>query len=299
VRRGRPEGRPLRVEEKHVADDKRRGGKRPYGDDRRGGGNDRRGSGGDRRGGGRDGRRDDGPRQGGGGRPSHSNGGERRPTRGAITVGDEPGAELPKWIRDEVRLSTAKERVQPTLALLQDAAYGFAAGKYRQIAPKLEEAKKLSSRAATIRELLGLTYYRLERWEDALREMRAFRRLAGETTHMAIELDCLRALGRREDVDKTWALLRELGADGQAKSEAKVVYASFLLEQGEPGRAWKVVQPGRLHAEAPEHVVREWYVAARAAAAVGDAEAALKLARAIEKRDVAFPGLEELYGEIG
>ena len=281
-----------------MADDRRSGGRRPHGDDRNRGG-DRRGSGGGGRGGGgRDGRRYDGPRQDRGGRPSHSNGGERRPARGAITVGDEPGAELPKWIRDEVRLSTAKERVQPTLALLQDAAYGFAAGKYRQIAPKLEEAKKLSSRAATIRELLGLTYYRLERWEDALRETRAFRRLAGETTHMAIELDCLRALGRRDDVEKTWALLRELGSEGQAKSEAKVVYASFLLEQGEPGRAWRVVQPGRLHAEAPEHVVREWYVTARAAAASGDAEAALKLAKAIEKRDVAFPGLEELYDEI-
>ena len=281
-----------------MADDRRRGGKRPYGDNQRGGG-DRRGSGGDRRGGGRDGRRHDGPRQGGGGRSSHSNGGDRRPTRGAITVGDEPGAELPKWIRDEVRLSTAKEKVQPTLALLQDAAYGFAAGKYRQIAPKLEEAKKLSSRAATIRELLGLTYYRLERWEDALRETRAFRRLAGETTHMAIELDCLRALGRREDVDKTWALLRELGSEGQAKSEAKVVYASFLLEQGEPQRAWKVVQPGRLHTDAPEHVVREWYVAARAAAASGDPEAALKLAKAPPNPPAPSPGLEELYGEIG
>lgn len=227
------------------------------------------------------------------------NGGEGRPVRGAITVGDEPGAELPKWIRDEVRLSTAKEKVQPTLSLLQDAAYGFAAGKYRQIAPKLEEAKKLSSRAATIRELLALTYYRMEQWEEALREARAFRRLAGETTHMAIELDCLRALGRREDVDKTWALLRELGAEGQAKSEAKVVYAAFLLEEGEAARAWKVVQPGRLRADAPEHVVREWYVAARAAAAIGDAATALQLAQAIEKHDVAFPGLEELYDEIG
>lgn len=222
-----------------------------------------------------------------------------RPARGVLKVGDTPGSELPRWVRDEVRLATSKDRLQPTLTLLQEAAYGFAGAKYRQVIPKLEEAKKLATSVATIRELLGLSYYRLGEWESALREMRAFRRLAGETTHMAVEMDAQRALGRRDDVEKTWKLFRELGGDTWSKSEAKVVYASFLLEEGRARDAWRIVKPERLVAEAPEHTLREWYVAARVAAALGDSETATKLARAIEKQDVAFPGLEDLFDEIG
>ncbi len=225
--------------------------------------------------------------------------GRERPARGVLKVGDTPGSELPRWVRDEVRLATSKDRLQPALTLLQEAAYAFAAAKYRQAIPKLEEAKKLATSVATIRELLGLSYYRIGEWESTLKEMRAFRRLAGETTHMAVELDVLRALGRKEDVEKTWRLFKELGGDTWAKSEAKVVYGSFLLEEGRAREAWKIVKPDRLVADAAEHTLREWYVAARVAATLGDSETALKLVKAIEKRDVAFPGIEELYGEIG
>ncbi len=273
-------GRPLFVERwRHTVDDKKRGGsRRPDQPNRRGPGDRSHGY------------RADGP-------------GEEqdrvRPARGVLRVGDSPASELPRWVRDEIRLATAKDRVQPTMTLLQEAAYGFAAGKYRQVIPKLEEAKSLSSRVATIRELLGLSYYRSGQWESALKEMRAFRRLAGETTHMAVELDALRALDRPDDVEKTWRLFRELGGDTWAKSEAKVVYSSFLLERGRAREAWRIIKPERLVVEAPEHSLREWYVAARVAGALGDTETALKLAKTIEKRDVSFPGLEELFAEIG
>ena len=233
------------------------------------------------------------------GRQSRDRDERERTPRGVLKVGDTPGSELPRWVRDEIRLATSKDKLQPTLTLLQEAAYGFASAKYRQIIPKLEEAKKLSSRVATIRELLGLSYYRIGDWEAALREMRAFRRLAGETTHMAVEHDALRALGRREDVEKTWRLFKELGGDTWAKSEAKVVFGSFLLEEGRAKEAWPIVKPSRLTADAQEHTLREWYVAARVASSLGDQATALQIAKAIEKLDVAFPGLEELFSEIG
>ena len=184
------------------------------------------------------------------------------------------------------------------MRLLADAAHSFAAGKYQQALPKLIEAKKLSSATATIRELLGLTHYHLGQWDKALQELRTFRRLSGETTHMAEEMDCLRALDRPADVEKTWKLFKELGGSGLERSEAKVVYASFLLDVGRAKDAWSVVAPKRIEKDAPEHALREWYVASRAAAALGDAEAATKLADAIESRDAQFPGLGELRDSI-
>lgn len=193
---------------------------------------------------------------------------------------------------------TPKERREPTMKLLADAALLFSESRYPQALPKLREAKKLSSRTATIRELLGLTAYRTSNWEEALRELRTFRRLTGDTTHMAVEMDCLRALDRAADVEKVWKLFHELGGGPAAEKELSVVYGSFLLDEGRAKEAWKVTAPKRIQADAREHDFRRWYVAARAATALGDYDTAEQLAGAIEDREVSFPGLEDLRTEI-
>lgn len=248
-----------------------------------------------------DGRRKDAPQRSDADRSPRTDrrGAEGRPTRGTLTTGDLPGGDLPKWVREEIGRDTAKERREPTMRLLADAAHAFASGKYQQALPKLKEAKALSSRTATIRELLGLTLYQLGEWEEALRELRTFRRLSGETTHMAVEMDCLRALDRGGDVEKTWNLFRELEGNAQAVSEARVVFASYLLDVGRARDAWKVVGPKRIAADAPDHALREWFVAARAALAADDRDAARRLVAAIAKREPEFPGLDDLRERIG
>ena len=218
--------------------------------------------------------------------------------RGSLTTGDGPGGDLPKWVREEITRVTAKERREPTLRLLSEAAHSFASEKYAQALPKLKEAKALSSRTATIRELLGLTLYHTGQWEEGLRELRTFRRLSGETTHMAVEMDCLRAMDKPVDVEKTWALFRELGGNAQTVSEARVVFASFLLDAGRAKEAWKVVGPKRLANDAPDFELREWFVAARAALVLGDRDAAGRIIAGISKRDAEFPGIDDLRSAL-
>lgn len=234
-----------------------------------------------------------------GDRQSNRDGRERPPRRGAITTGSGRDSDLAKWVREEIARVTPKERREPTIRLLSDAAHSYAAGKYPQALPKLLEAKKLSSRTATIRELLGLTLYHTGQWDRALQELRTFRRLSGETTHMAEEMDCLRALGRPADVEKTWRLLGELGADAAAKSEARVVYAAHLLDEGRAKDAWRVVGPKRIDKEPAEAAAREWFVAARAAAELGDTDTAAQLVAGITRYDPEYPGLAELRDEVG
>lgn len=223
---------------------------------------------------------------------------QRPPKRGTLVTGDGADSDLPKWVREEINRSTPKERREPTINLLSEAAHLYGAGKYQQALPKLVEAKKLSSATATIRELLGLSHYHLGQWDKALQEFRTFRRLSGETQNMPAEMDCLRALDRPADVEKTWKLFNELGGGAADKSEARVVYASFLLDVGRARDAWSIVAPKRIEKSAPEHALREWYVASRAANALGDEAAATKLADAIESRDPQFPGLGELRDAI-
>lgn len=208
------------------------------------------------------------------------------------------GGDLPQWIRDEIGRVTTKERRDATLALLGEAADQFADARYPAAYARLVKAKGLASSSPTIRELLGLTAYRMGKWEEALRELRAFRRIEGDTTHLAVEMDCLRALGRQRDVPKVWEIFRERGASKGAEVELRVVYGAHLLDEGDAAAAWKVTNPGRIAADAHENDLRQWYVASRAALALGDAGTARRLLDAIETRDLGFPGLEELSQQI-
>jgi 23S rRNA pseudouridine2605 synthase len=218
--------------------------------------------------------------------------------RTGLHLSEQAGGDLPRWVRDEVQRVTSKDRREPTLDMLGAGAHAFAGGNYRKALPSLKEAKKLSPRTATIRELLGLTLYRLGDWEDALRELRTYRRLEGDTTHMAVEVDCLRALERPADVHKTWKMYRSLGGRPNADAEMRVVYGAFLLDEGQPRDAWAVVKPGRLVKDAAEWTLRQWFVAARVAIELGDIATARQLVKAIEARDAGFPGISELSDDI-
>lgn len=202
--------------------------------------------------------------------------------------------DLPRWIHDEVSRVTAKQKIAGTLELLQTAAAAFAAGKHGKARHLLEEAKELSPRTATIRELLGLSAYRLGRWDQALRELRTFRRLTGETTHMPVEMDALRALDRPADVEATWHSFRRIGGERDTEREARVVYGSFLLDQGRDREAWEVTDPKRMSPSPQDSELRVWFVAARAAARLGDFRTARRLYEALQSAAPGFPGLDDL-----
>ena len=76
--------------------------------------------------------------------------------------------------------------------------------------------------------------------------------------------------------------------------EARVVYASFLLDQNRPLDAWPVIKPGRLVASPSPGELRRWYVAARVALEAGDKDAARRLVAALDEQEPDFEGVDEL-----
>lgn len=244
------------------------------------------------------GRRGPGDRSGrrpSGGRPGGRDSGQRsqppgRSAKKEITAGT---GQLPKWIRDEILHSTPKDRRDIAIGELEAGLTAFADERFGKAAGALRRAKELAPRAATVREMLGLSAYQIEQWQEGLAELRTYRRLTGITDHMAVEMDCQRALGKLDGVDKTWELFNELGGSREAEDEIRVVYASSLLEQGERERAWVVIKPGRLIEQPPDSMLRRWAVAARVADANGDREAARKLVVAIRDADPNLPWLAE------
>src|SRR5680860_1637546 len=151
-------GRPSR--DGKIRDGKIRDGKIRDGKSRDGGGR-----GGDRS---RDGRsRDDRSRdrirddRSGGGRDGDAKSGDRsRRSIAAVPAGD-----LPRWVRDEITRTAPKDRREPALLNLSKAVAEFADERFGAAFELLKRAKDLAPQAATIRELLGLSAYHLERWD--------------------------------------------------------------------------------------------------------------------------------------
>lgn len=210
------------------------------------------------------------------------------------TITSVKGGQLPKWVRDEIIRSTPKDRREPALRHLGKAMELFADERYPAAAADLRKAKELSPRSATVRELLGLSTYRAGNWEEALRELRTFRRLSGDLIHYPVEMDSLRGLGRTEDVIKAWERLGEFDISATVNHEARVVYASFLLDQGRARDAWPVIRPGRMGASPTQGELRRWFVAARVAIAAGDHDAARRLVAALDAHEPDFEGVDEL-----
>jgi hypothetical protein len=195
---------------------------------------------------------------------------------------------------EEVGRVAPGERGRQAIAHLEEAVAAFVGGRYGRALQQAELGKESAPRDPTMREVIGLSAYRLGRWEQALAELRTFRRLAGDTTHLPVEMDVLRALERDQDVEVAWALLRRLGGERTTMNEARVVYGSFLLDRNRARDAWEVTRPPRIGGEADESELRVWYVASRAAARIGDLATARRLYEVIQAEDPAFPGLDDL-----
>jgi tetratricopeptide (TPR) repeat protein len=193
---------------------------------------------------------------------------------------------------------TPADRVAPALEALGAASEALGEGRYQAAVKHGERAKALAPNDSTVRETIGVAAYRVGDWSTALNELRAYRRMAGESTHLPIEMDVLRALGRDADVEKAWKELQRRGGHGLVLNEGIVVYSSYLLDKGRAKEAWKIANPGRTVAEPNEAHLRLYFVAARAAAALGDRDTAKQLSDTIVLADPAFPGWEELESEI-
>ena len=209
------------------------------------------------------------------------------------------GGQLPNWVSEQLARVTPKAKIAAATEHLLAAATYFSTGKHGKALHEAQQAKELSPRDATIREILALSAYRLGRWDLALRELRTFRRFTGEDTHMPVEMDVLRALDRGDDIESVWKTFNGMrGGMRSTRDEARVVFGSFLLDSGDARRAWEVTDPKRMSANPEESELRVWYVASRAAHRLGDKVTARQIFEAIEQADTAFPGLDELGREL-
>lgn len=167
--------------------------------------------------------------------------GDYRPSKNAPEIDtDVTGKELENWTLRALRQLEAQnaDTVAKHLVMV---------GRYLDIAPDfaLEHAVAASKRAGRIgvvREVVGIAAYAAEDFELALRELRTHRRISGSNEHLALLVDCERALGR---IEKALTLAEEAKNEevpATVRSEVAIVVSGIYRDQGELKKALKALE---------------------------------------------------------
>lgn len=90
-----------------------------------------------------------------------------------------------------------------------------------------------AGRVAVVRESAGIAAYLAGRYADALRDIRAARRLSGMDMHRAIEADCERGLGRRHQALKVAKEVDPRQLDDLEEAELAMVVSGVHHEMGQ------------------------------------------------------------------
>ncbi len=145
-----------------------------------------------------------------------------------------------------------------------------------------QAARRRAPRVASIREAVGLAAYHAADWHTAITELRAYHRMTGRQTHLAVLADCERALGRPERALDLYRTGQQANL-GQAEAiELLIVAAGARADLGQTDAALAMLDVPELTHEGPG-VARLRYAYADRLAAAGHTEEAREwFSRALE-----------------
>ncbi|MGH3393471.1 MAG: hypothetical protein ACRDPO_02160 [Streptosporangiaceae bacterium] len=171
-------------------------------------------------------------------------------------------------------------------------------------------ARGLAARVGIVRETAAIAAYQAGKWQDALAELRAARRLTGRSSYLPLMADSERALGRMDRALDIATGPEARAADRAAQLELLIVESGIRRDQGLPEAAVVALQvpelnerrgragnPRLLYAYADalleagrDEEARDWFGRAAAADPAGETDAA---ERVDELDDVLFEDLDD------
>lgn len=154
---------------------------------------------------------------------------------------------------------------------LAEAAKAYEAERFRDAKRILEGLLERAPGSLAVRELYGLTLYRLGKWREAIRELGAVEILSGTVDHHPVIADAHRALGHAGEVTRLWDELRRGGAGVDVVIEGRIVTAGALADAGQVGEAIRLLEQGPVNVRRPQdHHLRLWYALAALYERAGD-----------------------------
>ena len=235
-------------------------------------------------------------------RRAKSGGGERKAGSGVLEPKERRGRERRAPgagtggadARDELVKALGATKGDKANARLRDAAHAFERERYEEARGLLRPIAEAAPQATSVRELLGLTYYRLGKWNEAIRELGAFREMTGSTEQNPVLADCNRALKRYVVVEELWDELREDSPAPDLVTEGRIVMAGSLADRGEMARAIALLEKSqRSIKRAQLHHLRQGYALADLYEQAGEVARAREMFRWIVDHEPGFANAAE------
>jgi tetratricopeptide (TPR) repeat protein len=189
----------------------------------------------------------------------------------------------------------------PQLAVrLDDAVRAFDRDRYPEARRILSKLAAEIPDAAAVRELYGLTLYRMDRWRAAAAELEAYRALTGEVDQLPVLADCYRALRKWDKVAQLWQELREASPSAELVAEGRIVMAGSLADRGDLASAIRLMEgTDVVPAKVRPHHLKLWYVLADLYDRAGESPRARALFRRIRDVDPDFADVRDRLAALG
>ena len=207
---------------------------------------------------------------------------------------------MPRPVTAELGAAVGPSKAPRFEQRLGEAVRAYERDRYDEARRTLKPLAAAAPGAASVRELYGLTLYRLGRWADAIRELEAFHALTGSWDQHPVLADCHRALGHWGAVERIWEELRRASPGADLVTEGRIVAAGALADQGDLGGAIRLLERAPAGRKRPRlHHLRLWYALADLYERAGEVPRARELFRSILAHDPDFVDVPERLAALG
>ncbi len=207
---------------------------------------------------------------------------------------------LPDDVVEDLQRAGGPRRAPRLESRLRDARAAFEGERYRDASSILGPLATEVPEVPAVRELAGLTAYRLGHWKRASVELEAYRHLTGAVDEHPVLADCYRALRRWRAVEALWDELRQASPSAELVMEGRIVMAGSLADRGRLQDALTVMQPAAGDPRrVQDHHLRAWYVLGDLYDRAGDPTSAATYFRRILRRDPSFADVPERLADLG
>jgi len=232
--------------------------------------------------------------------------GERRPAAPGRTSEPKPkprARERGPKVPEDVRAALAKATGPGTdkaVAALAKASDALDRGREKDAVRILKPLRDQAPGVATIRELLGVSLYRLGRYNEARRELDAYVELTGLVDQHPVLMDCLRGLKRYRRIEPLWEELRDVSPSGELVAEGRIVMAGSMADRGDLAGAIRLLEKGPIEPKRPKpYHLRIWYALADLYERSGNIPRARSLFERVRNQDPQFVDVAARLTHLG
>jgi Tetratricopeptide repeat len=187
-------------------------------------------------------------------------GSRKRPPKNKRSEPETPGVATAVALTGPEARDLTEKQLRRFESRLREAAQAYAADRYGDAAELLKPLSERFPSSEQVRELYGLTLYKLGRWKLAIVQLDAFQTLTMSYEQHHVLADCYRALRQHSMVEQTWHDLRDASPSGELVVEGRIVAAGSLADQGNFPAAIRLLQKGPMRPKRPhEYTFRLWY----------------------------------------